>query len=70
MYAMYYVSTLWCWQLIRILVRTNHPCSRVGCHMAATWRGQATIGTVWGEPMHAHRDDSTKVVNAADDDVG
>jgi hypothetical protein len=32
MYAIYYVSMLWCWQLIRILVRTNHPCLRVGCH--------------------------------------
>jgi hypothetical protein len=32
MYAMYYASMLQCWQLIRILVRTNHPCLRVGCH--------------------------------------
>jgi hypothetical protein len=26
MYAMYYVSMLWCWQLVRILVRTIHLC--------------------------------------------
>jgi hypothetical protein len=30
MYVMYYASMLQCWQLIRILVRTNHPCLRVG----------------------------------------
>jgi hypothetical protein len=23
---------LWCWQLVRILVSTNHPCLRVGHH--------------------------------------
>jgi hypothetical protein len=33
MYVMYYASMLWCWQLIRILVRTNHPCLRVGHHI-------------------------------------
>jgi hypothetical protein len=33
MYVMYYASILRCWQLVRILVRTNHPCLRVGCHM-------------------------------------
>jgi hypothetical protein len=32
MYVMYYASMLQCWQLIRILVRTNHPCLRVGHH--------------------------------------
>jgi hypothetical protein len=32
MYAMYYASMLQCYQLVRILVRTNHPCLRVGCH--------------------------------------
>jgi hypothetical protein len=32
MYVIYYASMLRCWQLIRILVRTNHPCLRVGCH--------------------------------------
>jgi hypothetical protein len=32
MYAMYYALMLRCWQLIKILVRTNHPCLRVGCH--------------------------------------
>jgi hypothetical protein len=32
MYEMYYVSMLRYWQLVRILVRTNHPCLRVGCH--------------------------------------
>jgi hypothetical protein len=33
MYAMYYASMLRCWQLVRILVRTNHHCLRVGRHM-------------------------------------
>jgi hypothetical protein len=32
MYAMYYASMLQCWQLIRILVRTNHACLRVRRH--------------------------------------
>jgi hypothetical protein len=32
MYVMYYASMLQCWQLIMILIRTNHPCLRVGCH--------------------------------------
>jgi hypothetical protein len=32
MYVMYYASMLRCWQLVRILVRTNHPCLRVGRH--------------------------------------
>jgi hypothetical protein len=31
MYVMYYTSMLRCWQLVRILVKTNHPCLRVGC---------------------------------------
>jgi hypothetical protein len=29
MYAMYYASMLRYWQLIRIQVRTKHPCLRV-----------------------------------------
>jgi hypothetical protein len=32
MYAMYYAAMLWYRQLIRTLVRTNHPCLRVGHH--------------------------------------
>jgi hypothetical protein len=32
MYMMYYVSMLRCWQLVRILVKTNHHFLRVGCH--------------------------------------
>jgi hypothetical protein len=32
MYVMYYASMLRCWQLIWILVKTNHPCLRVGHH--------------------------------------
>jgi hypothetical protein len=32
MYAMYYVSMLQSCELARILVRTNHPCLRVGRH--------------------------------------
>jgi hypothetical protein len=32
MYAMYYASMLRCWQLIRILIRTNHPYLRVERH--------------------------------------
>jgi hypothetical protein len=32
MYVMYYASMLQYWQLVRILVRTNHPSLMVGCH--------------------------------------
>jgi hypothetical protein len=30
--AMYCASMLRCWQLVKILVRTNYPCLRVGHH--------------------------------------
>jgi hypothetical protein len=30
--CMYYASTLWCWHLVWILIRTDHPCLGVGCH--------------------------------------
>jgi hypothetical protein len=32
MYVMYYASMLRCWQLVMILVKTDHPCLRVGRH--------------------------------------
>jgi hypothetical protein len=32
MYVLYYASILWCWHLVWILVRTDHPCFGVGCH--------------------------------------
>jgi hypothetical protein len=32
MHAMYYAPMLRCWQLIRNLVRTNHPCLMVERH--------------------------------------
>jgi hypothetical protein len=32
MYVMYYASMLWCWQLIWILVKINHPYLSVGHH--------------------------------------
>jgi hypothetical protein len=32
MYAIYYASMLRCWQLIRIMIRTNNPCLRVEHH--------------------------------------
>jgi hypothetical protein len=31
----YYASMLRCWHLVRILVRTDHPCLGVGCHKRA-----------------------------------
>jgi hypothetical protein len=34
MYVMYYALILWCWQLVWILVKTNHPCLRVGRRIA------------------------------------
>jgi hypothetical protein len=33
MYVMYYAPMLRCWQLVRILVKTNHLCLRVGHHI-------------------------------------
>jgi hypothetical protein len=32
MYVLYYVSMLWCWHLVWILVRSDHPCLGVRCH--------------------------------------
>jgi hypothetical protein len=32
MYVMYYALMLQCWQFVMILVKTNHPCLRVGRH--------------------------------------
>jgi hypothetical protein len=32
MYVLHYMTMLRCWQLVWILIRTNHPCLRVGCH--------------------------------------
>jgi hypothetical protein len=29
----YYASMLRCWHLVWILVRTDHPCLGVGCHI-------------------------------------
>jgi hypothetical protein len=40
MYRIYYASMLQCWQLVRILVRTNHPFLMVGCH---SWYQSFTI---------------------------
>jgi hypothetical protein len=34
MHVLYYASMLRCWHLIWILVRTNHPCLGVGCHIS------------------------------------
>jgi hypothetical protein len=31
--CVYYESMLQCWQLVWILVRTDHPCLGVGCHI-------------------------------------
>jgi hypothetical protein len=31
--CVYYASTLQCWHLVWILVRTDHPCLGVGCHI-------------------------------------
>jgi hypothetical protein len=31
--CVYYGSMLRCWHLVRILVRTDHPCLGVGCHI-------------------------------------
>jgi hypothetical protein len=44
MYAMYYVSMPRCWQLVRILARTNHPCLSVGRHRnEVTWISKLKI---------------------------
>jgi hypothetical protein len=36
MYVLYYAPMLWCWYLIWILVRTDHPFLGVGCHTVAS----------------------------------
>jgi hypothetical protein len=40
MYVLYYAAMFRCWHLIWILVRTNHRCLGVGCHIGAI--GHAT----------------------------
>jgi hypothetical protein len=47
MYVMYYASMLWCWQLVRVLVRTNHPCLRVGRHNQTSDFSEGIQGTLW-----------------------
>jgi hypothetical protein len=32
---MYYVSSIWWWQLVMILIKTNHSFLRVGCQITA-----------------------------------
>jgi hypothetical protein len=44
MYAMYYAPMFQCWQLVRILVRTNHPCLRVGHHSSNHMYSNNMIG--------------------------
>ena len=50
MYVFYYASMLRCWHLIWILVRTDHPCLGVGCHIehpGHTWKLRfISFGTV------------------------
>jgi hypothetical protein len=43
MYVMYYASMHWCWQLVWILVKTNHPCLRVRRH---GWY-QSRMSIIW-----------------------
>jgi hypothetical protein len=43
MYVLYYTTMLRCWQLIWILVRTNHPCLGVGCHSDLETVGLETV---------------------------
>jgi hypothetical protein len=45
MYVMYYALILQCWQLIMILVKTNHPYLRVGCHIGIVNVGEDLVGT-------------------------
>jgi hypothetical protein len=35
MYVMYYASMIQCWQLVMIIIRTNHPYLRVGRHISS-----------------------------------
>jgi hypothetical protein len=35
MYVLYYVSMLWCWHLVWILVRTDHRCLGMARHSPA-----------------------------------
>jgi hypothetical protein len=42
MHVLYYASMLWCWHLIWILIRTDHPCLGVGCHSGRGSRGATT----------------------------
>jgi hypothetical protein len=37
--CVYYASMLRCWHLVWILVRTEHPCLGVGCHILSFYLG-------------------------------
>jgi hypothetical protein len=62
MYVVYYASMLRCWQLVWILVKTNHPCLRVGHHMhvhddlrhdgSSTTARADTLGRDLGDACH------------------
>jgi hypothetical protein len=52
---MYYVSLLWWWHPVMILVRTGHSCLRVGCHT----KRQAWDRYGWFSPPSRHEVGST-----------
>jgi hypothetical protein len=54
MYAMYYASMLRCWQLVRILVRTNHPYLWVECHNKLPQTSLALVSTQALLRQHIH----------------
>jgi DNA-binding transcriptional regulator PaaX len=47
--CVYYASMLRCWHLVRILVRTDHPCLGVGCHRVCLWlTSPSVLDSVYG----------------------
>jgi hypothetical protein len=55
MHVMYYASMLWCWQLVMILIKTNHHFLRVGCQRL---RSRTTLRTDNGRKINLKSRDS------------
>jgi hypothetical protein len=51
MYVLYYTLMLRCWNLVWILVRTNHPCLGVGHHNLISTIPKVDIPTVLGSAV-------------------
>jgi hypothetical protein len=45
--CVHYTSIIWCWHLVCILIKTDHPYLGVGCHMSTLWNCGRSAVIVW-----------------------